>query len=216
MGINNLDESSSIDFRAIRPYEGDKRKGFEELICQLARREEEQDAHEFRRIEGSGGDAGVEAYWIFGDGTKHGYQAKYFLATKDIGWAQIDESVRTALQNHPELKKYTIAIACDLTDRSGKRGKGKTGWEHWEDHKAKWQKWAKDQEISVDFVPWTKSEITDHLITNTANRGLVLYWFNAQLFDKIWFQKLFERARADLGERFQPEDHVEVNLKKVF
>lgn len=210
-----MDGNISIDFREIRPHEGDKRKGFEELICQLARREKEPGAREFRRIEGAGGDAGVEAYWIFEDGTKHGYQAKYFLTTKDIGWAQIDESVKAALEHHPELKEYTIALACDLTDRSGKMGKGKTGWEQWETHKIKWRDWAKSQGIAVDFLSWTKSEIADHLITNTANHGLILYWFNAQLFNDAWFQKLFERAKADLGERFQPEDHVEVDLKKA-
>ena len=75
-------------------------------------------------------------------GPKHGYQAKYFLATKEIDWSQIDKSVKTALEQNPELTNYTIAIACDLTDRSGKLGKGKTGWEHWEDHKSKWQQWA--------------------------------------------------------------------------
>jgi hypothetical protein len=65
-----------IDFREIRPYEGDKRKGFEELICQLARRENNREAGEFRRVEGAGGDGGVEGYWLLEDGTEHGYQAK--------------------------------------------------------------------------------------------------------------------------------------------
>ena len=50
-----------IDFREIRAHEGDKRKGFEELICQLARREKVRGGQEFRRVEGSGGDAGTEA-----------------------------------------------------------------------------------------------------------------------------------------------------------
>jgi hypothetical protein len=120
-----LGRNIQIDFRDIRPHEGDKRKGFEELICQLARREDKPGAR-FRRVEGSGGDAGIEAYWIFEDETEHGYQAKYFLATKYISWAQIDRSVKTTLEQHPNLRQYTIALACDLTDRSGILGKGKT------------------------------------------------------------------------------------------
>src|SRR5687767_11393497 len=128
-------ETMAIDFREIRPYDGDKRKGFEELICQLARRESGHKTEEFRRVDGAGGDGGVEAYWLLEDGTEHGYQAKYFLATKDIDWSQIDKSVRAALEQHPKLTQYTIAIACDLTDRSGNLGRGKTGWEHWAIHK---------------------------------------------------------------------------------
>ena len=205
-----------IDFQEIRPHEGDKRKGFEELVCQLARREKDLGAGEFRRVEGAGGEGGVEAYWIFKDGTEHGYQAKYFLATKHIDWSQIDKSVKAALDQHPDLTKYVIAIACDLTDRSGKKGRGKFGWQHWAVYKSKWEKWACDKGMTIKFIHWTKSEITDRLVANTANRGLVLYWFNAELFDEAWFKNLFERAKADLGERFQPEDHVEVDLARAF
>jgi hypothetical protein len=209
-------ENIAIDFREIRPYDGAKHKGFEELICQLARRERPRDAGEFRRVEGAGGDGGVEAYWLLDDGTEHGYQAKYFLATKDIDWAQIDKSVKVVLAQHPKLTTYTIAIACDLTDRSGKHGKGKTGWEHWETHKSTWQQWAQATGRTVTFRPWTKSELTDRLVASTTNRGLVLFWFHACLFDAAWFASLFVRAKADLGERFQPEDHVEVMLARAF
>ena len=209
-------ENIDIDFRNIRPLNGDRRKGFEELVCQLARREKNRGAREFHRVEGAGGDAGVEAYWIFEDGSKHGYQAKYFLATKEIDWSQIDKSVKTALEQNPELTKYTIAIACDLTDRSGKLGKGKTGWEHWEGHKSKWKQWANSKGVPLDFIPWTKSVIIDRLAANTANRGLILFWFNANIFDKTWFRSFFEHAKADLGERYQPEDHVEVWLARAF
>jgi hypothetical protein len=205
-----------IDFQEIRPYDGDKRKGFEEFVCRLARREKKENAQEFRRVEGSGGDAGVEGYWILKDGTKHGYQAKYFLATKDIHWSQIDKSVKTALEKHPDLTQYTIAVACDLTDRSGNVGRGKTGWGQWESHKATWEQWAKAKGITVEFIPWTKSEIVDKLVSDTANHGLALYWFNANLFDPDWFENLFKRVKADLDDRFQPEDHVEIQLSKVF
>ena len=124
--------------------------------------------------------------------------------------------MKAALEQHPRLTQYTIAIACDLTDRSGKVGKGKTGWEHWTTHKSKWEQCARAKGMAVEFLPWTKSELTDRLVASMANRGLVLFWFNARLFDEVWFQKLFERAKADLGERFQPEDHVEVMLARAF
>lgn len=208
--------SIEIDFREIRPYDGEKRKGFEELVCQLARRDQPQNASEFRRVEGSGGDGGVEAYWLLKDETEHGYQAKYFLATKEIDWSQIDKSVQTALKQHPKLTRYVIAIACDLTDRSGQAGRGKTGWEHWKTHKLKWERLAETRRMIVDFIPWTKSDLADRLIKSPEHRGLCLYWFNKELFDEGWFHDRFERARADLAERFQPKDHVEVSLKRAF
>ena len=114
-------------FTEIREFDGSRNTGFEELICQIARRSPPQDAQEFRRIEGAGGDGGVEAYWIVHEGKKVGYQAKYFLATKDINWSQIDKSVATALDKHPELREYVVASACDLTDRAGKKPWSKDG-----------------------------------------------------------------------------------------
>ena len=205
-----------IDFREIRAHEGDKRKGFEELICQLARREKVRGGQEFRRVEGSGGDAGTEAYRILEDGSEYGYQAKYFLASKDIDWAQLDDSVKTALEQHQRLTRYTIAIPCDYTDRSGKQGKGKKGWEHWTTHKCKWKEWANSRGVAAEFVPWTKSDLIDRLVASSENHGLILYWFNKTLFDKEWFYACLARSIADLGERYQPEDNVELILKRAF
>lgn len=205
-----------IDLGRIRPYGGDKRLGFEELVCQLARREHAGEQGTFRRVEGAGGDGGVEAYFEEPSGAKVGYQAKYFLATKDIDWTQIDRSVRTAIGLHPSLKRYVVAIACDLTCRSGKLGKGKTGWKHWEHHTAKWTTWCSEKGMDVQFVPWTKFDIVDRLASSTECRGLVLFWFNQQLFDASWFASRFEVAKEDLGERFQPDDNVVTDLSMVF
>ena len=62
--ITNVD----LDLRTIQAYDGDRRKGFEELVCQLARREYTRTLGMFRRVEGSGGDAGVEGYWLLQTG----------------------------------------------------------------------------------------------------------------------------------------------------
>ena len=206
----------SIDFGQIRPYQGDQRTGFEEFVCQLARREHPSGAGAFRRIEGAGGDGGVEACFERPNGSKIGYQAKYFLATKHIDWSQVDASVATAITLHPSLERYVIALACDLTDRSGKLGKGKTGWEHWRTHKTKWVGWCAAAGIEVEFVPWTKSDIVDRLASSTTRRGLALFWFEREIFDEEWFRGRFAVAKEDLGERFQPDDHVVVQLSRVF
>jgi hypothetical protein len=207
---------TSIDFRQIRPYDGDKRSGFEELVCQLARREHTSEQGMFRRIEGAGGDGGVEAYFERPSGGKVGYQAKYFLATKDIDWGQIDASVKTAIRLHPTLERYVVAIPCDLTGRSGKLERGKTGWEHWETHKARWAGWCVAAGIRIEFIPWTKFDIVDRLASSAERRGLGLFWFNCEIFDQQWFASKFAVTKADLGERFQPDDHVTTALSGVF
>jgi hypothetical protein len=89
---------------------------FEELVCQLARRQA-PDQKSFRRIEGSGGDGGVECVHRDPAGGLVGYQAKYYCKAGDIDWQALDRSVNTALETHPDLSTYVIAVPCDFTGR---------------------------------------------------------------------------------------------------
>ena len=111
-----------IDFNKIR---GDMPKGqrgaFEELVCQLARRQS-PDSKSFRRIEGAGGDGGVECMHRASGRGIVGYQAKYHTSPGDIDWQAIDRSVTTALSTYPELVTYVVAIACDFTGRRRVKG----------------------------------------------------------------------------------------------
>jgi hypothetical protein len=205
-----------IDFTKIRGFSGGQREAFEELVCQLARRENAPPGATFRRIEGAGGDGGIEAYWLLADGTKIGYQAKYFTRAGDIGWGQIDQSVEQAIETHPTLTQYVIAIPCNLTDRRGQKGKGQTGWELWESHRTQWQiNSLSATGRTIEFIPWTASVLGDRLASTTAD-GLRRYWFNAAEFSEVWFQEQIRLAAASLEERYHPEDHVEVNLEKLF
>jgi hypothetical protein len=205
---------NEIIFESIRHYEGSQQTGFEELVCQIARRTRPADVI-YRRVEGAGGDGGVEAYYLLPDGKEIGFQAKYFVRTGDIDWSQVEKSVQQAINIHPKLTRYIIAFACDLTDRSGKQGKGLTGWEHWENHKTKWCEWASGRGLAIEFLPWTKSEIVD-LLLHPNNNGLIEYWFNMPFFDVSWFEKHFEAVKADLDERYHPEDHVAVEIARLF
>ncbi|MCI5157481.1 MAG: ATP-binding protein, partial [Candidatus Electrothrix sp. AUS1_2] len=205
-----------IDFSKIQGFQSGQRHSFEELVCQLARREEYPADAEFRRVEGAGGDGGVEAYWKKADGKKIAYQAKYFLRTGDIAWGQIDESVAQALITHEELEEYVVALPCNLTDRSGNKGQGKTGWEHWQTHVEKWQKEAAKHGNSIlRFTVWPQSELLTRL-TKPTTEGLRQYWFGEVEFSQGWFQKHVQEGIASLDERFHPEDHVDVRIQKLF
>ena len=93
-----------MDYRRIRGMDSGQRHTFEELICQIARRDPPEQGAEFRRIEGAGGDGGIEAYWLLSDGSKIGYQAKCYWKSGDIDWANITDSVERAIQAHPDRK----------------------------------------------------------------------------------------------------------------
>ena len=84
-----LRATDMIDFKNIRgnTVEG-QRSFFEQLVCHLALLSE--DCGEFRRIEGSGGDGGVEALRILHTGHKIGYQAKYYTSRDHIDWSKLN------------------------------------------------------------------------------------------------------------------------------
>lgn len=204
----------SMDYRRIRGMDSGQRLAFEELVCQLARREPPAADAEFRRIEGAGGDGGIEAYWLLSDGSEVGYQAKYYTKSADINWANIDDSVRRALETHPGLSRYIVALPCDLTDKTGKQGGGNTGWERWHSRKETWGKLVAPGK-HVDFIAWTASEITDRL-THPNAEGLRRYWFGDVEFSPKWFSDHIDLAVKSLDERYHPEDHVEVGIERIF
>ena len=203
-----------MDYRRIRGMDSGQRLAFEELVCQLARREPPAADAEFRRIEGAGGDGGIEAYWLLSDGSEVGYQAKYYTKSGEIDWVNIDDSVRRALETHPGLSRYVVALPCDLTDKTGKQNGGNTGWERWHSRKEKWAKLIAPGK-HVDFVAWTASEITDRL-THPNAEGLRRYWFGDVEFSPKWFSDHIDLAVKSLDERYHPEDHVEVGIERIF
>ena len=203
-----------MDYRRIRGMDSGQRHTFEELICQIARRDPPEPGAEFRRIEGAGGDGGIEAYWLLSDGSKIGYQAKCYWKSGDIDWVNITDSVERAMQAHPSLSIYVLAVPCDLTDRTGKQGSGKRGWEHWETHKAKWMA-SLPLGRTVEFVIWTASDLTDRLAQPCAE-GLKRYWFGDIEFSPSWFKENVELAIKSLDERYHPEDHVELSIEQLF
>jgi hypothetical protein len=129
-----------MEFSSINDFGKGKSGSFEALMKVLARREQPKDALEFQPNDGRGGDGGVEAIWIRSDGTKIGYQAKFFDSLGTSQWLQMEKSVVTALETHPELTKYVFALPFDLTPkRNQKRSGDKSQQEKWDEHVIKWK-----------------------------------------------------------------------------
>lgn len=146
----------SIDWGHIRPLNGSRARGFEELCAQLARAE----CPTGSRFERKGTpDAGVECYAVLPEGMEWGWQAKYFNALGEPQWSQLDESVRTALEKHPRLVRYYVCLPIDRPDArvEGQR----SARERWAEHEEKWAGWAAATGRIVEFVYWGSHEILE-------------------------------------------------------
>lgn len=211
--------SINIDFRNIRAYDGSQQNGFEELVCQLARLKPPKNAKSFIRKEGAGGDAGVECFWLCSDGTEWAWQAKYFTEALDSGqWVQIDESIQKAIEKHPNIRRYYVCVPRDRTDSRRKNKTGEpvvTALDTWNSYKAKWEKAAADKGHEIEFIYWGKSELIDILQKDDpVYTGKILYWFNAAVVTTEKLKSIVLNAKECLGERFTPENHIELPVMK--
>jgi hypothetical protein len=208
-------DMASIDFSRIRGDTAEAQaRFFEQLVCLLARLER-QDG-EFRRIEGVGGDGGVEAVRILPGGSEIGYQAKFFPSAGKIGWRQVDESVKTALTWHPRLTRYIVAFPCDFTGRRAARNGSTEGvWGTWDQQVERWRQMAAERGMSVEFEPWTAFTLETALHRPEAQH-LVPFFFERTLFTREWMQRELERTRHDLRARYSPGEHVDTESLEAF
>jgi sugar phosphate isomerase/epimerase len=177
-----------IDFSNIRgeTVEG-RRSYFEQLVCHLARLDEV--VGEFRRVEGAGGDGGVEAIRILPNRRKVGYQAKYYPERDKINWTNIYKSVKTALAQHPELERYVIALPCDFTGkRAAREGNSTEGvWGKWEAQLKRWKALAAACKMKVEFVPWTAFDLETVLLKPHAQH-LIRFFFDRLVLTQQWMR----------------------------
>ncbi len=195
-----------IDWKAIRPLNGSRAKGFEELCAQLAR-SESPDGSRFER-KGTP-DAGVECYTVLGDGSEWGWQAKYFNNLDDSQWSQLDASVNTALKKHPGLVRYFICVPLDRPD--ARIDGRKSAKERWEDHLKKWTDLASSLGMTVEFVYWGNSELLE-LLVHPKNLGRVRFWFDIHGFDIGWCKARLDEALKTAGPRYTPEINVDLPI----
>lgn len=197
-----------LQWNGIRALDGSQQTGFEELCAQLARTETPDGARFVRK---GRLDAGVECFCTFEDGGEWGWQAKYFTAALgDSQWAQLDKSVKRALEKHPGLVRYYV---CAPRDRSDDRREGiTTEMQRWEQHFDKWKGWACDRGMDTDFVWWGSSELLERLSTE-QHAGRVEFWFgNAQRFSPGWFESRLGEALKAADPRYTPELHIDLPI----
>jgi hypothetical protein len=204
----------TIRFEDIRPHEGSQNTGFEELCCQLAGLEPRAEGEQFYR-KGRGADAGVECYIRRADGTERGWQAKYVFQWDSSLAGQLDKSIRTALEKHPDLTEYVVCVPFDPPD--ARSGNGKSQLAKWQAWRSKWIQTAKEGSRSLVIELWSAHAIGERLSRDdTAYSGRLLYWFDKEHLSANWFKHQFQKSRAALGSRYVPKSNVELPIRKDF
>lgn len=201
-----------IDFTRIRSLgPGGQREGFEQFICQQVAQESPAADAKFVSLHGAGGDGGVECYWTLPDGAEHGWQAKYWTTHTDVAKAQLDKSVKAALDQHPKLTKYSIAIPADPTGATG--GPGRSLLEKINDPGGwleGWESLATERGMTVQFeFEWATNIIArlERLDTTGVQRR---YWFDADVLAAQWWKDRLQEAMGAARPRYMPELNLEV------
>ncbi len=196
MSIN----SPTINWNNIREHNNSQERGFEELVCILARREFALPNHFIRK---GTPDAGVEAFYVYEDGTEWGWQAKYFTTSlTNSQWGQVKKSFITAVNAHPNLVQYFVCIPVDRSDsRKDKQKTSLTKWNEFIDACNHYIQQIKHRNVKI--VYWGNSELTDLLI-KPANLGLIRYFFQKDIFDFEWFSSKVAQSIKNLGPRYTP------------
>ncbi|WP_046216662.1 NACHT domain-containing protein [Paenibacillus wulumuqiensis] len=201
----------SIDWHNINIFNGSKNNAFEELVCQLARAEEIKDKKDFYRI--AAPDGGVEAYCTLKNGEEYGWQAKYFFSMGRSQWNQITDSLNTALEKHPNLKKYIVCIPLDRQDPRIEN----QNWfmDRWNTKVEEWKKYAKKLGRTIEIDYWGSSELI-YRLSKEIHAGRKLFWFSTEEFSDNWFKEHVNSHISDLGKRYSPEINVELDIATNF
>ncbi|MBB6187556.1 AAA family ATPase [Rhodanobacter sp. MP7CTX1] len=201
----------NIDFKNIRLH-GSQADAFEELCCQLASDEPSVNRVGFDR-KGRGGDAGAECFETLRDGSETGWQVKYYWDV-DSMLRSLDGSLDIALAKHPNMTRFVACFPFDLADaRKKKTASALTKWNEW---CQKWTDKAAGEGRTIEIERWGAHELKQRLTTDKPRAaGRIAFWFDCELLTPAWFEAAFERTKAALGNRYDPETHVDLPIRRA-
>lgn len=202
--------SLDISWHTIKPINGSRHTGFEQLCVQLARRESPPEA---TFITKGTPDSGVECYARFPNGDEWAWQAKYLHSSSSITWSQVDRSVKAALKGHPALTRYYVCMPIDLPD--GRKKGSTSAYDRWKERVSKWKILATQHGMQVDFCLWDNSQLIERL-ASPQNVGLIRFWFDKAAFTPDWFKARLEEAIKAAGPRYTPETHIDLPISGAF
>lgn len=150
----------------------------------------------------------MEGYEVDGEGKERGIQAKFFLGKPTSHqWTSIFDSVKRALDTHPNLVELTIALPADRADPRIPNEQ----WfmDEWVANEKKWHSHARSLGREVAFSYMGKSEIADAL-SREEHAGRYRWWFDGQLLSGRWLQERLEEIVKQVGPRYNSQLTVDV------
>ena len=190
-----------FDFTRVREVDGKRSAGFEELCVQLADGLCSSSVTEVIRVDGAGGDGGVEAIVKTDDNRVIGIQCKYFVVQLgQVQWRQLDKSVRQAVKKHPELTDYFVCVPQDRTPA----GNSKWG--------ALTQSWKKVRPKLR--VTWFGQSELGGLLSRSKWNYLAAYWLGMPAFSAQWLQEQCALGVRQLHRRYTPRLHNKTRAER--
>lgn len=204
-----------IDFTRIRSGgPAGQREGFEQFVAELAAEDPPADGATFVRIDGAGGDGGVECFWTLPDGSEEGWQAKYWTGRDQVDKGQLDNSVKVALEIHPRLTHYKVSIPVDPSGPTAREGKsllekinGDDDEDGWLDG---WHQMAADRDMEVTFEVVWRTDLITRLQRLPGSDVRTRYWFDVTVLADRWWQERLDEAIASSRPRYTPELSIRV------
>lgn len=195
--------NDNIDWRNIRIINHTQQDGFEELVCQIARKEKEN--HYKRFVQLGLKDGGLECYWELTDDTIIGWQAKYFTDSfTDTQWRQIRESVKNASETYG-VRLTTMIIAIPY----------KTSHVMQEKADEKIEKWKDEFENCPEIKFWWEGDLNNFL-SKESYSGFRKFWFNKLEFTDDWFEEKTSTSINNLGDRYNHKINIDTNSQIYF
>lgn len=190
-----------IDFNRIVSRGGSQRAAFEELSCHLARADHPGNGG-YRRLQGAGGDGGVECLLSLPNERVVGIQAK-FVSDVRRALKQAERSFRTALQQHPELTDYIVCLPIDPTGKTAR--KGRSGQERIADWIEKRTADADRQGRRIRIEFWTESDLRERLLRPPRSDAAIRYYFDRTLLSEDWWLNHRKQALDFADPRYTPK-----------
>lgn len=179
-------------------------KAFEMLCNQLfenwCKEEYSSLISSFAVVNGAGGDGGVESYAVLIDGGVIGLQAKWFpnsITSSQFG--QIKSSIKTAMKNRPQIKRYIVCVPRDLAST-------KANSEVPEDKR--WKEMvctlaADYPEVIIEL--WNENRILKEL-QRESSAGILKFWFEKEEISEDGIRFSFEKSKQSwLYTKYVPE-----------
>lgn len=120
---------------------------------------------------------------------------------------------------HSDLTDYHIYLACDLTPKTARTRNDGSPYAHgvqdWETFETKMNTHVSSLSRSVKIHRHTLSDIFSE-ISKPECVGLVEFWFGGFQITTQKLKDWWKNAFDELGERYHPEDHVELSASVIF